>query len=76
MDWEIGSDRCIYHCIRNRYYREATVEHRELYPILCGDLSGEVKVLFTQSCPTLWDPMDCCSPGSSVHRIPQARILD
>ena len=21
-----------------------------------------------QSCPTLWDPMDCCLPGSSVYR--------
>ena len=31
-------------------------------------------VLVTQSCPTLWDPMDCSSPGSSVHEIFQARI--
>ena len=29
-----------------------------------------------QSCPTLSDPMDCSSSGSSVHRIFQARILD
>ena len=29
-----------------------------------------------QSCPTLWDPMDCSPPGSSVHRILQARILE
>ena len=27
-----------------------------------------------QSCPTLWDPMDCRSPGSSVHGISQVRI--
>ena len=26
-----------------------------------------------QSCPTLSDPMDCSPPGSSVHRIFQAR---
>ena len=25
---------------------------------------------------TLWDPMDCSPPGSSVHRIFQARILE
>ena len=25
--------------------------------------------------PTLWDPMDSCPPGSSVHGISQARIL-
>ena len=30
----------------------------------------------TQSCPTLCDPMDCSSPGSSVHGIFQARILE
>ena len=29
-----------------------------------------------QSCLTLWDPMDCSPPGSSVHRILQARILE
>ena len=28
-----------------------------------------------QSCPTLWDPVDCSLPGSSVHRILQARKL-
>ena len=27
-------------------------------------------------CPTLWDPMDCSPPGSSVHGILQARILE
>ena len=29
-----------------------------------------------QSCPTLSDPMDCSLPGSSVHRIFQARVLE
>ena len=29
-----------------------------------------------QSCPTLCDPMDSSPPGSSVHGILQARILD
>ena len=29
-----------------------------------------------QSCPTLWDPLDCSLPGSSVHGILQARILE
>ena len=29
-----------------------------------------------QSCPTLRDPMDCSPPGSSVHGIFQARILE
>ena len=29
-----------------------------------------------QSCPTLCDLMDCSLPGSSVHRIFQARVLE
>ena len=30
-----------------------------------------------QSCPTLRDPMDCSSlPGSSIHGIFQARVLE
>ena len=29
-----------------------------------------------QSCPTLWDPVDCSPPGSSVHGILKARILE
>ena len=29
-----------------------------------------------QSCPTLWDPMDCSLPGSSIHGIFQARVLE
>ena len=35
----------------------------------------KVRVLVTQSCPTLCDPMDCRPPGSSVHGNLQARIL-
>ena len=30
----------------------------------------------TQSCPTLCEPMDSSPPGSSVHGILQARILE
>ena len=33
---------------------------------------GEV----AQSCPTLHDPMDCSLPGSSVHGIFQAKVLE
>ena len=31
-----------------------------------------MQVLVTQSCPTLYTPMDCSPPGSSVHSISQA----
>ena len=33
-------------------------------------------VIGSQSCPTLCDPLDCSPPGSSVHGISQARILE
>ena len=35
-----------------------------------------MKALDAQSCPTLYDPMDCRPPGSSVHGVPQARTLE
>ena len=39
-----------------------------------GESESESEV--AQSCPTLCDPMDCSSPGSSVHGILQATILE
>ena len=40
----------------------------------CMKVKSESEV--TQSCPTLSDPMDCSRPGSSVHGIFQARVLE
>ena len=39
-------------------------------------LFEQVKVLVAQSCPTLCNPMDCSPPGSSIHVILQARMLE
>ena len=36
----------------------------------------KVKVVVAQSCLSLCDPLDCSPPGSSVHGILQARILE
>ena len=44
-------------------------------PTECKFTVGEVKVLVTQSCLTLCDPMDYSPPGSSVHGVLQVRIL-
>ena len=35
-----------------------------------------VLCLVTQSCPTHCDPLDCSPPGSCVHGVLQARILE
>ena len=43
--------------------------------LVCTLRLENVKVLAPQSCVTACDPMDC-SPGSSVHGILQARILE
>ena len=38
--------------------------------------SGQSGSASTKSCLTLCDPMDCSPPGSSVHEILQARIVE
>ena len=40
------------------------------------NVMGRKKMLITQSCLTLCDPMDCNPPGSSVHGILQVRTLE
>ena len=40
----------------------------------CRKVKSEIEV--AQSSPTLSDPMDCSPPGSSVHGIFQARVLE
>ena len=40
----------------------------------CMKVKSESEV--AQSCPTLSDPMDCSLPGSSIHEIFQARVLE
>ena len=40
----------------------------------CMEVKNESEV--TQSWPTLSDPMDCSLPGSSIHGIFQARVLE
>ena len=40
----------------------------------CMEVKSEREV--AQSCPTLSDPVDCSLPGSSIHGIFQARVLE
>ena len=40
----------------------------------CMKVKSESEV--AQLCPTLHDPLDCSLPGSSIHRIVQARVLE
>ena len=51
-----------------------SIKHKSL-PYL-NKINKKESESVTQSYPTLWDPMDCSQPGSSVHGILQARILE
>ena len=44
------------------------------FPSLMMKVKSESEV--SQSCPTLSDPVDCSLPGSSVHGIFQATVLE
>ena len=43
---------------------------------MCIHTCNGCMLMFAQLCPILRDPMDCSPPGSSVHGIFQARILE
>ena len=64
--------------ITNSLYFHHIFTEGESLPRECEELEGtciKVKVLIAQSWPTLCDLMDCSLPGSSVHGILQAAIL-
>ena len=45
-----------------------------MFEIICYSSQWTSEV--AQSCPTRFDPMDCSLPGSSIHGIFQARVLE
>ena len=54
--------------------------HEQLCPFLITDYSNflfksNTVCVYSQSCSTLCNPMDCSLPGYSVHEILQAKIL-
>ena len=55
-------------CIEGGFFTNWAIREAQIIQVTC--------VLVFQSCLTLCDPMDCSPPGSSVHGISQARILE
>ena len=55
------------------FYRQ---EHWSGLPFSSPMHETESESQVAQSCPTLCDPMDCSLPGSSIHGIFQARVLE
>ena len=69
------------HILKHRLYAAAAAKsipgpHTYLILLKLCDTLLKVKALVFQSCLTLFDPMACSLPGSSVHGILQARILE
>ena len=61
------------HCRRILYQLSYEGSPQYMMASMCDEVKwSEV----AQSCPTLCDPMDCSLPGSYVHGILQARILE
>ena len=58
-------------------FREKLCDQKKLHLGSCPlSTLVEYTLLVVQSCPTLCDPRICSPPGSSVHGISQARILE
>ena len=47
-----------------------------MHSLFTLDAALSQKALVSQWCLTLYNPIDCSPPGSSVHGILQARILE
>ena len=61
---------------QNFHYAQRTAWYTIVAQSFVVELISKLTVcLVTQSYPTLWDPLDCSPPGSSVHGIFQARTL-
>ena len=80
--------RCVLSCVQ-LFATLRTVAHQDPLPwdspgknpgvgchflLQCMKVKSESEV--AQSCPTSIDPRDCSLPGTSVHGIFQARILE
>ena len=75
--WKRYSDSNPYNIYTTHTYTHTThtdinTPHTYLPYIYISQSENEV----TESCPTLCDVMDCSLPGSSVHGIFQARVLE
>ena len=62
-------------------HTQSFVKSYQFFPSMCllnlsNSLSESVRVKGTQSCPTLYNLIDCSLPDSSVHGILQARTLE
>ena len=72
-------DRTPVSCIAGGFFTIWAIREAHFNPLLGTNnrlCACYVHAKSLQSCPTLWDPIDWSPPGSSVHGILQARILE
>ena len=62
-------------CSASLMFREMQVRTTVRYHLTLVRMK-ESESEVTQSCPTLCDPRDCSPPGSFIHGILQARVLE
>ena len=75
-----------YSAIKKNIFESVLMRWMKLEPIIQSEVSQKEKHQYSilthaaakllQSCPTLCDPMDCSLPGSSIHGIFQATVLE
>ena len=63
-------------CCKTEYFKKVVKKWRQPNRPLIQHWKSESEIEVSQLCPPLCDPMDCGPPGSSVHWILQARILE
>ena len=59
--------------LQEKYFELSRIRMYHILEFPCH--THERVCVYAQLCPILRDPMDCSLPGSSVHGIFQARIL-
>ena len=69
----MGRDGLETACTDNVHFK-VLLKGKQIDRVAASKVKG--KVLVAQLCPTLRDPMDPSPPGSSVHGILQARMLE
>ena len=76
-----------YSAIKKNAFESVLMRWMKLEPIIQGEVSQkenhQYSILMDESesevyqlCPKLCNPMDCSPPGSSIHGILQARVLE
>ena len=64
--------------VGRKLYRQYVTAYMHKSLVSCDgfQVRGNIYCLVAKSGPTLCDPINCSLPDSSVHEIPQARILE